>query len=81
MANHSAKNSNNWFSKHITMLVWPDILTTSVMMEKVSVAVKAIDPYDHQVDCWSLTRTELEQIDLERYNAIHVRDKSFKVYA
>lgn len=51
------------------------------MMEKVSVAVKAIDPYDHQVDCWSLTRTELEQIDLERYNAIHVRDKSFKVYA
>jgi len=78
MANHSAKNSNNSFSKHITML--PDILTTNVMMEKVSVAVKAIDPYDHQVDCRFLTRTELEQIYLERYNAIHVRDKSFKVY-
>lgn len=50
------------------------------MMEKVSVAVKAIDPYDHQVDCRFLTRTELEQIDLERYNAIHVSDKCFKVY-
>ena len=57
-----------------------NILTTSVMMEKVSVAVKAIDPYDHQVDCRFLTRTELEQIDLERYNAIHVSDKCFKVY-
>lgn len=45
-------------------------------MEKVSVAVKAIDPYDHQVDCRFLTRTELEQIDLER----HVSDKCFKVY-
>lgn len=45
-------------------------------MEKVSVAVNAIDPYDHQVDCRFLTRTELEQIDLER----HVSDKCFKVY-
>ena len=35
-------------------------------MEKVSVAVKAIDPYDHQVDCRFLTRTELEKIDLEK---------------
>ena len=63
------------------MLGWSSILTTSVIMEKVSVAVKTIDPYDHQVDCRFLTRTELEQIDLERYNAIQVSDRSFKVYS
>ena len=54
------------------------ILTTSAMMEKVSVAVKAIDPYDHQGDSGFLTKTESEQNDLERHNAI--QDKSFKIY-